>query len=178
MGRKKIEFSKMGPKEIAQSLLRELPDLDPTDYLHLVYITRLGKVVDLIEDQACRRNFDISSADMRVLFALRRAKPPHALRPTELFRALLITSGAITKQVDRLSARGLVERLPDPVNKGGFLIHLSQPGLEIADKAFSALAGASEPETFPSGLTQAERKAMAALCERMLLEFEPLLENA
>jgi DNA-binding MarR family transcriptional regulator len=33
-----------------------------------------------------------------------------AARPTELSRSLLVTTGAITKRLDRLQAQGLVER--------------------------------------------------------------------
>ena len=53
---------------------------------------------------------ETSGADMRVLFALRRAGKPYAWRPTDLFRAHLVTSGAITKQVGRLTSLGFVER--------------------------------------------------------------------
>ena len=61
-------------------------------------------------------------------------------RPTDLFRALLVTSGAITKKVDRLVAAGLAERLPDPSHNGGFLVHLTKRGLQFVGETIQSLA--------------------------------------
>ena len=49
-----------------------------------------------------------------MLAALRRAGTPYELSPGRLLRETLVTSGTMTNRVDRLAARGLVERLPDP----------------------------------------------------------------
>src|SRR5690606_34252964 len=89
-------------QDIAESWRRERPDLDLQDFLLAIFAMRLGRKVDDKYDRMCRERWKISGADMRVLFALRRAGKPYARRPTDLFRALLVTSGAITKQVDRL----------------------------------------------------------------------------
>ena len=114
-------------------LKRERPDLDPSDYLYLVYVQRVGRILEAADDRHCRTEFGISASDMRVLFALRRAGPDYALRPTELFRSLLVTSGAITKEVDRLAALGYVDRLPGAPKSGGFLIRLTAKGKRTAD---------------------------------------------
>jgi hypothetical protein len=100
-------------QDIIESWKRERPDLDLSDFLLAIYVMRLGRVVDDVYDRMSRKRLGISGADMRVLFALRRAGKPCARRPTDLFRALLVTSGAMTKQVDRLSDFGFVERLDD-----------------------------------------------------------------
>lgn len=91
-------------------------------------------------DTRCRERFQLSANDMRVLLALRRLGPPFAMRPTDLFRALLVTSGAITKQVDRLSALGLVTRVPDPSYQRGFLIRITKSGMKMADRAATMTA--------------------------------------
>src|SRR5258706_12624076 len=69
---------------------------------------------------------------MRVLFALRRGGPPYVKRPTDLFKALLVTSGAMTKKVDRLATLGMVERVQDPGHLGGFLFSLAKKGFPVA----------------------------------------------
>src|SRR5260221_6575890 len=79
----------------------------------------------------CQARFGMSARDMRVLLALRRGGPPYALRPTDLFESLLVTSGAVTKQVDRLERRRLVKRLPDPEHGGGVLVQV--PARGVAD---------------------------------------------
>ena len=115
MSRRKIADLHSHARDVAESIQRERPDLDPSDYLYWIYIMRLGRILDQVDDQRCRAKFGISGADMRVLYALRRAGAPYSRRPTELFRSLLVTSGAITKQVDRLVKLKLVKRSPDPL---------------------------------------------------------------
>ena len=110
---------------------------------------------------------------MRVLYALRRAGAPYSRRPTELFRALLVTSGAITKQVDRLVKLKLVKRSPDPANKGSFLVNLTARGLKMADDALTALAEFARPSK-TSSLSRVEHDMMCALCEKMLLDLEKM----
>src|SRR6185369_13847855 len=124
MGRKRIEVKRFHPRDIAAAIASERSDLDPSGYLYLVYLTRLGRILDLIWEDYCRKACAISSADMRVLLALRRAGRPYMLRPTELFRSLLITSGAITKQVDRLSKAGFLKRKRE-TKGGGLFIQLT-----------------------------------------------------
>ncbi len=46
----------------------------------------------------------------------------------------MVTSGAITNRVDRMEAKGLVERLRDPGDRRGVRIRLTAAGLELIDK--------------------------------------------
>src|SRR3546814_18094629 len=111
---------------------------------------------------------------MRVLFALRRAPPSYALRPTELFRSLLVTSGAITKQVDRLVAGGFVARQPGPAKSGGFLIHLTGKGFKTAYDALTLLVH-SFVVSF-TALPAEQRKQLCAPLEKMLVDHSVRLE--
>ena len=132
-----------GVKGLLSSWLAQRPDLDLNEFLLGIVLNRIGRMLEASFDRMCRTKFGVSGPDMRVLFALRRHGAPYALRPTDLFRALLVTSGAITKQVDRLKALGLVERLPDPEYAGGFQVHLTSAGLEVADRATEELVNDS-----------------------------------
>lgn len=116
------------------------PDLDLGQFLQAIAITRIGRIIDLSFDRMCRAEHGISGADMRVLFALRRAGPPFQRRPTDLFRAILVTSGTMTKQIDRLAARGFVTRSPDANHGGGFLIGLTEEGQQTVNAATDRLA--------------------------------------
>lgn len=122
---------------------RERDDLDLENFLLAIYFMRLGTLVDRAYDRYCQKHFGINGGDMRLMLALRRSGPPHVRRPTDLFRALLVTSGAITKKVDRLVAAGFVERLPDPSHSGGFLVHLTKKGLHVVEEAIEHLASQS-----------------------------------
>ena len=170
MARPRVAHARNLATDIAASLRRERPDLDQADYLYLLYVQRLGRIFETNHDKHCRAEFGISGAEMRVLFALRRASPAYALRPTELFRSLLVTSGAITKQVDRLMSVGFVDRQPGPKNSGGFLIHLTDKGKDTADSSLTGLADSSVLSH--SALSSNERKTACHLLEKMLLDLE------
>lgn len=173
MPRPRVPYARNYTSEIAASLKRERPDLDPADYLYLLYAQRLGRILDAVDDKQCRERTGISGAEMRVLFALRRAGPSYALRPTELFRSLLVTSGAITKQVDRLMAMGFVDRQPGPDKSGGFLIHLTAKGFRTADESLTALADSSVISH--QALNEEERKLACTLLAKMLRDLEDRL---
>jgi DNA-binding MarR family transcriptional regulator len=172
MPRKKTILSSDHAKDIAKTWAKERPDLDPLDYLLPIYLLRIARIVERAADQRSRRLFGISSAELRVLLALRRAGGKYSRRPTDLFRALLVTSGAITKNVDRLEAIGLVERQPDPSDKGGFLIHLTLRGKRVADKSMTEMAASSILSPHNISLTRSGRKAMIKFLEQILLDLE------
>ncbi len=105
---------------------------------------------------------------MRVLLALRRAGGDYAMRPTDLFRALLVTSGAITKKVDRMSTAGLVRR----IKRGGLRVQLTPKGKHVADKAMTEIARSALVSRSRVSLSRRERKVLVGLCEKLLLDFE------
>lgn len=159
-------------QDVVASWQHARPDLDLSNFLLAICVMRLGRVLDDAYDRACRKRHGISGADMRVLFALRRAGKPYARRPTDLFRALLVTSGAITKQVDRLSKLGFVERLDDPAYTGGVLIALTGKGLKAANVATEWLSEASPIAPGVTDMTAAERATARRLIQRMLENME------
>src|SRR5258705_4703224 len=99
MPRKKTVLASGHAKDIATTWAKERPDLDPLDYLLHIYLIRIARIVERAADQRSKGSHGVSSAELRVLLALRRAGGNYSRRPTDLFHALLITSGAITKNV-------------------------------------------------------------------------------
>jgi DNA-binding MarR family transcriptional regulator len=160
-------------EEITRQWQRERPDLDLSDFLLAIYLRRLGRLIESEYDRMCQARFGMSAWDMRVLLALRRGGPPYAMRPTDLFEVLLVTSGAVTKQVDRLQRRRLVKRLPDPVHGGGFRVQLTERGLEMVDAAVDLLARNSSIRPATLRLDEAEREAAARFCLKMIALLEP-----
>lgn len=134
---------------IAKDFQRERPDLDLSEFLLSLYAMRLGNIIERKFDSICEERFGVSGSDMRVLFALRRGGRPYAKRPTDLFRALSITSGGVTKKVDRLIAMGFAARMPDPTHAGGFLVQLTRAGLKTADQAIEAILTPLGTSTHP-----------------------------
>ncbi|WP_230461538.1 MULTISPECIES: MarR family winged helix-turn-helix transcriptional regulator [Burkholderia cepacia complex] len=150
----------------------ERSDLDLSNFLLAIYFMRLGTLVEQSFDKMCQRMWGISGSDMRVLLALRRSGHPYAKRPTDLYRALLVTSGAITKKIDRLASLGMVERQPDPSHAGGFIVHLTRKGLDVVEKAVVKLANESSIAPAMAHFSDAERAAGNEFCLRTLALME------
>nr|WP_237555234.1 MarR family winged helix-turn-helix transcriptional regulator [Streptomyces sp. SID4948] len=109
---------------------------------------------------------------MRVLLVLGRSAPTYAVSPTELFRQLLITSGAVSKQIDRLVDVGLVTRVADPDVPRGLLVRLEPAGKEIADAAMREICSSRY-----SGLEQLDQQEIQA-CLDMLTRLQQLVEES
>src|SRR5512144_1590153 len=110
--------------ELIEAWERERSDLDLDAMAVFSRITRLARHLDLARREAFTRH-GIESWEFDVLAALRRAGAPYELSPGRLLRETLVTSGTMTNRVDRLAARGLVERLPDPHDRRGVLVRLT-----------------------------------------------------
>jgi DNA-binding MarR family transcriptional regulator len=151
---------------------RERGDLDLQNFLLAIYLMRVGTLVDRAFDRTCQKKYGVNGGDMRMLLALRRSGPPYFKRPTDLFRALLVTSGAITKKVDRMVQAGYVERLPDPGHNGGFLVHLTKAGLQVVEETVEWLARESVLAPAMRQFSPAEREAGSRFALRVLSTLE------
>jgi DNA-binding MarR family transcriptional regulator len=67
-----------------------------------------------------------------------RIAQPHQLSPTRLARGLMLSSAGVTSRIDRLERRGFVRRLPDPNDRRGVIIELTDAGLDVVDAAVAA----------------------------------------
>ena len=83
--------------------------------------------------------------ELEILAALRRSGgPPYRLTPGTLLEEAQLTSGAITKRVARLEAKGWVHREIDPEDRRQILVVLTDEGLERARSVFGAMSKTEE----------------------------------
>jgi DNA-binding MarR family transcriptional regulator len=92
------------------------------------------------------------------------------LTPTTLFNTLMISSGTMTHRIDRLEQADLVQRIPDPSDRRGTLIQLTDRGFTLIEKAVEAHV--ANMNHLLSGLEEAESKALAQLLRQLLISFE------
>jgi DNA-binding MarR family transcriptional regulator len=130
------------PAEVAALWSAELPDLDLNPFLVSGTIMRLAQRLERVFTATARAR-GVGPGELRILLALRRSGPRYALSPTALFRSLMITSGAVSKQVDRLAELGLVARAADPDVLRGILIQLRPAGREMAEDAMREICSAN-----------------------------------
>jgi DNA-binding MarR family transcriptional regulator len=116
---------------------RELPDLDPSPQ---GVIGRLHRVAALLTEEltAVYGRFGLSEGEFDLLASLRRAGEPYARAAGELADHTMVTSGGLTKRVDRLVARGLVERRAGSPDARQRIIALTPEGRRAIDEAFAA----------------------------------------
>jgi DNA-binding MarR family transcriptional regulator len=130
-----------GPDEvdvIVDAWKRERPDVDVSAMQVLSRVSRLARHLDRARKQAFAAH-DLETWEFDVLAALRRAGPPYDLSPGRLVAETQVTSGTMTNRVDRLVARGLVERRPDPADRRGVLVSLTASGRRTVDAALDEL---------------------------------------
>ncbi|MEQ8503490.1 MAG: MarR family transcriptional regulator [Sneathiellaceae bacterium] len=152
---------------------RERPDLDLSAFVVAAAIKRLDIHIEAAFRRLSQASHGIGTSDMRILLALRRNGVEVGMRPTDLFQSLFITSGAVTKQVDRLIRQGLVTRRPDPDYKRGRLIFLTEKGRRTAEEALQAICSDSTPiGRAICSMTGAELEAGSRFLTDLLSRFE------
>lgn len=77
--------------------------------------------------------FDLQEGDFVLLMSLARVAHDEGVRPTDLYRSLLVTSGAITKRLDRLETKGLITRVRSNRDGRSIRVKLAPSGREIVD---------------------------------------------
>ncbi|MCW3491955.1 MarR family winged helix-turn-helix transcriptional regulator [Microbacterium sp. SSM24] len=123
--------------EIQEAWRRERPDLDPSPQgvigrLHRVAIELTERLV------AVYGEFGLTEGEFDVLATLRRAGEPYEHAAGDLADHTLVTTGGLTKRVDRLEARGLVERRAEASDARRRLVRLTPEGRDLIDRAFTA----------------------------------------
>ncbi len=154
--------------DLIEAWERERSDLDLAPVAVFSRISRLARRLDLARRDAFTKH-GIEPWEFDVLAALRRAGAPYELSPGRLLRETLVTSGTMTNRVDRLAARGYVERFPDPADRRGVLVRLTWEGKATVDAAFEALLDAEA--ALLADLSDRDRTRLACLLRTLLAPF-------
>ena len=106
---------------------RERPELDPSPIGIVGRVSRLARELEERLEPVYREH-GLEGGWHDVLATLRRHGPPYRLRPTDLTDATMLTSSGTTKRLDKLEQKGLIAREPDPKDRRGVLIALTDEG--------------------------------------------------
>lgn len=141
----------------------ERPDLDATP---TGVIGRLHRVAGALRRElvALYAEYGLGEGEFDVLATLRRSGAPYALAPRDLARQTMVTTGAMTKRIDRLEADGLVHRSERPGDGRGRLVGLSERGRTLIDTAFAAHL--ANEERLLAALSPADRAGLAEVLRR------------
>jgi DNA-binding MarR family transcriptional regulator len=146
------------------------PDLGISELGVTGRLSRLGQhMAD--RDEAVFGRFGLTRGEVGMLSALRVAGPAHRLSPTQLGRGLMLSSAGVTSRLDRLERRGLVARQPDPSDRRGIIVELTDTGLALVDDAVAAKTQADRQ--LLGRLDPQDVEALEGLLRRLLVVLEP-----
>jgi DNA-binding MarR family transcriptional regulator len=155
-----------GVDEILEQWRRERPDLDAAPIGVVGRVSRLARELERRLEPVYRAH-GLEPGWHDLLATLRRSGPPFRMRPTDLTSALMLTSSGTTKRLDRLEQAGLVAREPDPADRRGTLIALTDEGRALID-GLTPEHLANEDRLL-GALTPDEREQLAGLLRKLLL---------
>ena len=145
------------------------PDLQLETLQVTARLSRIGPLLARRQDEVFSQ-FGLSRGEVGMLSALRIAGPPHRLSPSRLGRGLMMSSAGITSRIDRLERRGLVRRLPDPHDRRGVIVELTDEGLEAVDAAVRAVT--LSDQQLLARFDAAELASMEGLLRKLLAGLE------
>ena len=112
----------------------------------------------------------LSHGEWKVLSSLRWAGEPYRRSAGDLARIADLSSGAMTNRLDRLEEAGLVRRRPDPDDRRGVLLELTDKGRRLWEKTVGTQA--EKEALLAAALTKRELEQLNGLLRRVLVEFE------
>ncbi|MBD8868218.1 MarR family winged helix-turn-helix transcriptional regulator [Nocardioides donggukensis] len=112
---------------------RERPDLDVSPMAVIGRLHRLAAALDA-ELRTVFAAEGLSDGEFDLLATLRRAGDPFELTPGEIAASTMVTSGAVTKRVDRLARAGLVARAPSASDGRSRRVRLTAEGRTLVDR--------------------------------------------
>ncbi|MEV6343870.1 MarR family transcriptional regulator [Actinoplanes sp. NPDC051851] len=154
-----------GVDRILDQWSAERPDLETRAMGVFGRIHRLARLGEAATERAYAA-YGIGRPEFDVIATLRRAGKPYRLSPGALAASMMLSSGGTTARLDRLEKAGLVVRSPDPDDRRGVLVRLTDRGLQVADQAVAA--GLTEQRALLAHLSPARQAELAALLREVL----------
>lgn len=155
---------------ILEQWATERPDLDASPMGVVGRTTRLAAAWERTI-AATLATHDLQRDEFDVLATLRRHGSPHRLTPTQLRASMMVTSATTTHRLDKLEQRGLIQRLPDPADRRGVLVSLTEDGRALVDRA--VVDHLATEAGLLDALSPTERRQLAGLLRKLLVAALP-----
>lgn len=148
---------------------RERPDIDVSPQ---GVIGRLHRLAGFLTEELATvyARHGLSEGEFDVLAALRRTGAPYELAPHELAEHTMVTTGAVTKRLDRLVEAGLVTRRPSAEDGRRRVVALTRKGRGVIDRAFAEHM--ANEHRLIAALSARQRTQLEVLLTGWLAEYE------
>ncbi|TKB49693.1 MarR family transcriptional regulator [Ferrimonas sediminicola] len=146
---------------------KERADLDCSP---IGVVGRISRCCRLMELDLIKvfKNHNIDSIEFDILASIRRSCGP--MTPTELYRTLMLSSGAMSTRLEKLVQKGFVTRTSSDSDRRSCVVSLTPEGKALIDKAFTDHV--ANEDRLLSPLSSDERQQLASLLRRWLAENE------
>ncbi|MFD3324584.1 MarR family winged helix-turn-helix transcriptional regulator [Streptomyces sp. NPDC058701] len=141
------------------------PDLDTAPMAVFGRIYRIARAMGDATERTYNR-YGISRGEFDVVATLRRSGSPYTLSPRQLSATLMLTTGGMTGRLDKLEKAGLLCRTPDPHDRRGLQVTITDRGLALIDEAVSA--GLEVQAAALTGLEPEEVELLTGLLRKLL----------
>jgi DNA-binding MarR family transcriptional regulator len=155
--------------DVVRQWAQQRPDLDPTPLRTFTRLWRAARAADEQVQQVFDRH-GLEAGWFDVLATLRRSGTPCRLSAGTLARGLVMTTGGMTKRLDRLEREGLVRRESDPEDRRGVLVSLTRKGLKVVDRAVEDHV--RNEARLLEALSERERKALDGALAKLLAAWQ------
>jgi DNA-binding MarR family transcriptional regulator len=126
---------------------------------------RLQKMMDETLDQ-----HGLTHGDWKVMNALRWVGKPYRRSAGDLARIADLSSGAMTNRLDQLEKEGFVRRVPDPNDRRGVLVELTDKGRRRHEEAIGVQV--EKEALIAAALSEREKEQLNNLLRRVMLTLE------
>ena len=115
----------------------ERPEIDTSP---MGIIARLHRIADALRGELLTlyREHGLGEGEFDILATLRRSGAPFELTPSELAQQTMVTTGAVSKRLDRLETTGFVTRRENLEDARGRVVALTPQGRDVIDRAYEA----------------------------------------
>lgn len=154
---------------VVEQWANAMPELDASS------MSVFGRMLRIMKHLAKTRAdalapFGFRDGEFDVLATLRRAGAPYRLSPTQLYKSLLVTSGAMTNRLNRLQEEGVIVRIADPEDKRSMLVALTDAGLEKIEQALKVHT--QTQNSMLATLDASQQQQLKALLSQLLVASE------
>ncbi|MFD9456697.1 MarR family winged helix-turn-helix transcriptional regulator [Streptomyces sp. NPDC059985] len=161
------EANKDAVDAIAAQWYAVRPDLDTAPMAVFGRMYRITKAMGDAMERTYNR-YGISRGEFDVVATLRRSGAPYTLSPRQLSATLMLTTGGMTGRLDKLERAGLLGRSPDPHDRRGLQVTISDRGLALIDEAVTA--GLEVQRAALAGLDGEEVEQLTVLLRKLMAD--------
>ena len=155
---------------IRQAWATELPDVDTSRDGRHRPIAPARPLPDRAAGASSTGGYGLGEGEFDVLATLRRAGAPFERAPGDLAAHTMVTTGAMTKRLDRLERDGLVTRRASSTDGRGRVVGLTEPGRELIERVFAEHM--RNERRLLDELTAADARDLELILTRWLARFE------